>query len=87
MNQVMETERRRQALTLFIYYLAQDIDVEKKSVTGIQKLVEIYKNQPDYADFETIEETKLQARQVGFEMIDVIYIIVTWWHGFVCHLQ
>ncbi|XP_067933564.1 nostrin-like isoform X2 [Watersipora subatra] len=64
MNQQMETESRRQALTLFRYYLAQDIEGEKKSVAGVQKLVDIYRSQPDYADFETIEETKLQSRQV-----------------------
>lgn len=60
----MDKERRRQALTLFIYYLAQDIEVEKKTVAGVQKLVEIYANKPDYADYEAMEETKLQAKQV-----------------------
>ena len=65
----MDTERRRQALTLYIYYLAQDIEVEKNSVAGVQRLVDIYKNQPDYTDFETMEETKLQARQVSYVFI------------------
>ena len=65
----MDTERRRQALTLYIYYLAQDIEVEKNSVAGVQRLVDIYKNQPDYTDFETMEEAKLQARQVSYVFI------------------
>ena len=65
----MDTERRRQALTLYIYYLAQDIEVEKNSVAGVQRLVDIYKNQPDYTDFETMEETKLQARQVSYVFV------------------
>ncbi|KAF6018428.1 NOSTRIN [Bugula neritina] len=64
MNHEMDKERRRQALTLYIYYLAQDIEIERKGVDGVQKLMDIYKNQPDYADYEAMEETKRQARQV-----------------------
>lgn len=67
MNHEMDKERRRQALTLYIYYLAQDIEIERKGVDGVQKLMDIYKNQPDYADYEAMEETKRQARQVGWD--------------------
>ena len=74
LKQDMDRERRRQALTLFMYYLAQDIETEKKTVAGVQKLVDIYKSQPDYADYEAVEETKLQARQVSINTIILNFI-------------
>lgn len=60
----MDSERRRQALTLFLYYLRQDIESEQKVVAGIKKLVDAYNSQPEYTDRETLEDTRLQSRQV-----------------------
>ena len=61
---MMDGERRRQALTLFLYYLHKDIESEKKAVAGMQNLMDAYSRQPDYADREVVEDTRLQARQV-----------------------
>lgn len=60
----MDSERRRQALILFLYYLRQDIEQEQKTVSGVQKLVDAYSSQPEYADREALEDTRLQGRQV-----------------------
>ena len=64
MDMEMEKERRRQALTLFIYLLSQDIQKEQKTVAGLARLSECYRNQPDYADYETVEDTNIKLRQV-----------------------
>ena len=77
----MDRERRRQALTLFMYYLAQDIETEKKTVAGVQKLVDIYKSQPDYADYEAVEETKLQARQVSINSLIYNSILIMFFYS------
>lgn len=62
---MMDGERRRQALTLFLYYLGQDISTERKAVEGMQNLVDAYSRQPDYADREAVEDARLQSRQVS----------------------
>lgn len=61
----MDKERRRQALTLYLYYLNQDIEGEKKAVSGMQKLVDAYSRQHEFADRDAIEDAKLEARQVA----------------------
>ncbi|XP_076461242.1 nostrin-like isoform X2 [Babylonia areolata] len=54
----MNMERRKETLKNFLIYIHQYIEKEKKAKEGVQKLVEVYKNKPNFADPEAQEETR-----------------------------
>ncbi|CAG5121234.1 unnamed protein product, partial [Candidula unifasciata] len=54
----MDNERRKDALKNYLIHLHQYIEKERKGKEGVQKLVEVYKNKPSFADADAQEETR-----------------------------
>ncbi|XP_076466064.1 nostrin-like isoform X2 [Babylonia areolata] len=59
----MNMERRKDSLKNFLIYIHQLTEKEKKAKEGVQKLVEVYKNKPDFADAEAQEDTRQRLHQ------------------------
>ncbi|KAL8604909.1 hypothetical protein ACOMHN_028537 [Nucella lapillus] len=59
----MNMERRKETLKNFLIYIHQYLEKEKKAKEGVQKLVEVYKNKPNFADPEAQEETRQRLNQ------------------------
>lgn len=53
----MNMERRKESLRNYLIYLHQLIEKERKGKEGVQKLVDVYKNKPTFADPEAQEDT------------------------------
>lgn len=52
----MDMGRRRQALEYYVNHLEQELDKERKGREGVERLMEVYKGQPSFADAVTQEE-------------------------------
>ncbi|PVD30262.1 hypothetical protein C0Q70_09525 [Pomacea canaliculata] len=59
----MNMDRRKDALRNFLIYLHQLIEKERKGKDGVQKLVEVYKAKPTFADPEAQEDTRQKLQQ------------------------
>ncbi|KAL8616588.1 hypothetical protein ACOMHN_036620 [Nucella lapillus] len=59
----MNMERRKDSLKNYLIYIHQLTEKEKKAKEGVQKLVEVYKNKPDFADAEAQEDTRQRLQQ------------------------
>ncbi|KAH9520399.1 hypothetical protein Btru_060673 [Bulinus truncatus] len=62
----LDVERRKDALKNYLIHLHQFIEKERKGKEGVQKLVEVYKNKPSFADPDTQEDTKQKLEQTTF---------------------
>uniref|UniRef100_A0A2C9LMQ9 SH3 domain-containing protein n=1 Tax=Biomphalaria glabrata TaxID=6526 RepID=A0A2C9LMQ9_BIOGL len=62
----LDVERRKDALKNYLIHLHQFIEKERKGKEGVQKLVEVYRNKPSFADAETQEDTKQKLEQTTF---------------------
>ncbi|BFY97381.1 hypothetical protein BsWGS_00421 [Bradybaena similaris] len=62
----MDSERRKDALKNYLLHLHQYIDKERKGKEGVQKLIEVYKNKPSFADADATEETRQKLQQTTF---------------------
>ncbi|CAH1789065.1 unnamed protein product [Owenia fusiformis] len=54
----MDVERRRDLLQSYMLYLTQSIEVEEKGREGVEKLMDVYRNKPGFADQETQDDTQ-----------------------------
>jgi len=52
----MDSGRRKQSLQTFVDLINLDMEREQKSLDGVQKLLEVYRNKPTFADDDTREE-------------------------------
>ncbi|CAL1527377.1 unnamed protein product [Lymnaea stagnalis] len=62
----MDNERRKDALKNYLIHLHQYIEKERKGKEGVQKLVEVYKSKPSFADADTQEDTRQKLEQTTF---------------------
>ncbi|RUS78153.1 hypothetical protein EGW08_014082 [Elysia chlorotica] len=62
----MDNERRKEALKNYLIHLQQYIEKERKGKEGVQKLVEVYKSKPSFANPETQEDTRQKLEQTTF---------------------
>ncbi|KAK3108067.1 hypothetical protein FSP39_000542 [Pinctada imbricata] len=62
----MNAERRKNALRDYMLYLRQALEREKKGREGVIKLVEVYKERPNFADQDAQEDAKQRLSQVMF---------------------
>ncbi|XP_074659382.1 nostrin-like isoform X4 [Tubulanus polymorphus] len=58
LNNTMNRERRLHWLRNALYFLEQDMDIEKKGREGVEKLMEVYRNRPNFADNESQDDAK-----------------------------
>ncbi|KAK2147890.1 hypothetical protein LSH36_530g00009 [Paralvinella palmiformis] len=61
----MDRERRRQCLQNYLIYLQHDLERELKGKDGVEKLLEVYKNKPNFADAEAQEDSRQKSHQVS----------------------
>ncbi|XP_059165077.1 nostrin-like isoform X2 [Physella acuta] len=59
-------ERRKDALKNYLIHLQQYIEKERKGKEGVQKLVDVYKSKPSYANPDTQEDTRQKLEQTIF---------------------
>ncbi|XP_013397348.1 nostrin-like isoform X3 [Lingula anatina] len=64
-NNTMNPERRRKALTNYLLYLQQDVEREKKGREGVEKLLDVYKNTPNFADQGALDDAKRKLKNVS----------------------
>jgi len=62
----MDMGRRRQALEYYVNHLEQELDKERKGREGVERLMEVYKGQPSFADAVTQEEGFQRLANVSF---------------------
>ena len=63
----LDCGRRKQSLQTFVDLINLDMEREQKSLDGIQKLVEVYRDKPTFADAETRDEVNQRHANVcGF---------------------
>lgn len=62
----MDNERRKIALKNYLLHIHQLVEKEKKGKEGVEKLVEVYKNKPTFADADTQEDTREKLKQTVF---------------------
>nr|KAG5693524.1 hypothetical protein BaRGS_006226 [Batillaria attramentaria] len=59
----MNMDRRKEALRNYLIYIHQLIEKERKGKDGVQKLVDVYKSKPNFADPEAQEDTRQRLHQ------------------------
>ncbi|XP_048755732.2 nostrin-like isoform X8 [Ostrea edulis] len=64
----MNGERRKNALQNYLLYLRQSLEREKKGKEGVEKLVGVYKERPNFADQDAQEDARQRLCQVMFMM-------------------
>ncbi|XP_021368496.1 nostrin-like isoform X2 [Mizuhopecten yessoensis] len=64
----MKGERRKNCLQNYLLYLRQAIERERKGREGVEKLVEVYKQRPNFADQDAQDDAKQRLSQVTFMM-------------------
>ncbi|KAL5006934.1 hypothetical protein ScPMuIL_015740 [Solemya velum] len=64
----MKSERRRKSLLHYLVFLKQSMERERKGREGVEKLVEVYKARPNFADQDAQEETRQKLKQVTYMM-------------------
>lgn len=64
----MNAERRKNALQNYLLYLRQSLEREKKGKEGVEKLVGVYRERPNFADQDAQEDAKQRLCQVMFMM-------------------
>lgn len=62
----IDNERRKEALKNYLIHLQQYIEKERKGKEGVQKLIEVYRNKPSFANPETQEDTRQKLEQTTF---------------------
>ncbi|XP_012937667.1 nostrin [Aplysia californica] len=62
----LNNERRKEALKNYLIHLHQFIEKERKGKEGVEKLVEVYRNKPSFADPETQQDTRQKLEQTTF---------------------
>ncbi|KAK7109856.1 hypothetical protein V1264_013825 [Littorina saxatilis] len=62
----MNMERRKEKLKNYLLFIHQHIEKEKKGKDGVQKLVEVYKDKPNFADAEAQEDTRQRLHGTMF---------------------
>ena len=53
----MDAEGRKQALQNYLLFIQQDMERERNSRDGVEKLVGVYRDRPAFADADTQFET------------------------------
>jgi len=67
----IDSSRRKQSLQMFIDLINTDMEREQKSLDGVQKLVEVYRDKPTFADAETRDEVNQRHANVcSFFLLD-----------------
>jgi len=61
----IDSGRRKQSLQSFIDLINLEMDREQKSLDGVQKLVEVYRDKPTFADVDTREEVNQRHANVS----------------------
>ncbi|KAH3716919.1 nostrin-like isoform X1 [Dreissena polymorpha] len=64
----MKKERRKMALQHYLLHIRQSIEREQKGREGVEKLVGVYKERPNFADQDAQEDTRQRLTQVIFMM-------------------
>ncbi|XP_061167166.1 nostrin-like isoform X3 [Saccostrea echinata] len=64
----MNAERRKNYLQNYLLYLRQSLEREKKGKEGVEKLVGVYKERPNFADQDAQEDARQRLCQVMFMM-------------------
>ncbi|CAG5124058.1 unnamed protein product, partial [Candidula unifasciata] len=59
----IDNERRKDILKNYLIHIHQYIEKERKGREGVEKLVEVYKNKPSFADADAQEETRQKLEQ------------------------
>ncbi|KAJ8313958.1 hypothetical protein KUTeg_008519 [Tegillarca granosa] len=68
MQFTMKSDRRKSALQNYLLYLRQAIEREKKGKEGVEKLVEVYEQRPNFADKDAQDDARQRLAQVTFTM-------------------
>jgi len=71
----MDSGRRRQSLEAFVNLIKVDMDREQKSLDGIEKLAEVYRDKPTFADGCTRDEVDQRHANVSCFVCLVIIVI------------
>lgn len=64
----LKPERRKIALQHYLLHLRQSLEREEKGQVGLEKLLEVYLERPNFADAEAQEDTKQRLDQLKFMM-------------------
>ncbi|KAL3831454.1 hypothetical protein ACJMK2_023203 [Sinanodonta woodiana] len=64
----MKTDHRKSTLQQYLLHLRQSIEREKKGREGVEKLLEVYKERPNFADKDAQEDTRQRILQVTLMM-------------------
>lgn len=62
----MKNERRKVALQHYLLQIRQSIEREQKGREGVEKLVEVYRERPNFADQDAQEDARQRLNQVIF---------------------
>ncbi|XP_060579038.1 nostrin-like isoform X2 [Ruditapes philippinarum] len=62
----MKQERRKLALQHYLLQIRQSIEREQKGREGVEKLVDVYRERPNFADADAQEEARQRLNQVIF---------------------
>ncbi|XP_041365245.1 nostrin-like isoform X2 [Gigantopelta aegis] len=62
----MKIERRKEALQNFLFYIQQAMDRDRKGKEGVQKLVDVYRNKPNFGDAEAQQDVVQRLEQTTF---------------------
>ncbi|XP_036362386.1 nostrin isoform X4 [Octopus sinensis] len=68
MNLAMNVNRRKQALKSYLFYIESAVEREKKGKEGVEKLLQVYKDRPNFADADAQDEAKNRLMQVTFTL-------------------
>jgi len=60
----VDSGRRKQSLQMFIDLINLDMEREQKSLDGVQKLVDVYRDKPTFADADTRDEVNQRHANV-----------------------
>ncbi|GFO30596.1 nostrin-like isoform x4 [Plakobranchus ocellatus] len=82
----MDNERRKEALKNYLIHLQQYIEKERKGKEGVQKLIEVYRNKPSFANPETQEDTRQKLEQTTF-MLNFLEASHFKINGYLCKME
>lgn len=64
----MNLNRRKQALKSYLFYIQSALERERKGKEGVEKLMQVYKDRPDFADQDAQDDAKNRLMQVTFTL-------------------
>jgi hypothetical protein len=64
----MDVNRRKEALQSYTGIVSSDTEYVKKELEGVEKMVEVYRNRPSFADADTREEVDERMNNVSSEI-------------------